>query len=444
LVNTLHDEDNELREEAAWALACIGEDAVPGLLEALEDKPIRWWAVKALGGIGPSAADAVPKLAHLLMCDDEYVRSCAAWALMRIGPTADTPLKQLIELLEHDSVLKTRCFAAMAIGDLGVSARVSLETLVTRMHVDPSEEVREDVAKAIQQIAKALQVDMRSISTAELRTIVSALEDASASIDDLLPDAASEDFTLSYEALEAEMRARFLSHTFPSLLQNKWVWGVIFYVMLSLISVFSLVFYPSGLLRANNFLGQFGEVKIAWPVVMTLSFRNLLVVGLFRHHHRVLDAWVRQHIRTAREHFSNIPTVQDRAIHVPLPASIDGEFVPGPNVEAFRRVFDKKLVRVLIQGEGGVGKTSLACQLGKWAMSENRFQRLSPHLMLPVLIQGDISDGFLDRVLGQLKELIGNVDAIEEDLFLKLLEKGRVLVIVDGLSEMEDASREKA
>ena len=42
---------------------------------------------------------------------------------------------------------------------------------------------------------------------------------------------------------------------------------------------------------------------------------------------------------------------------------------------------------LLIWGEGGAGKTTLACQLGLWSLAVDPSQRPCDHLMLPVLIE---------------------------------------------------------
>ena len=63
----------------------------------------------------------------------------------------------------------------------------------------------------------------------------------------------------------------------------------------------------------------------------------------------------------------------------------------GISAKAFQPIFDKKKVTLLIVGEGGAGKTSLACQMATWAMAEEPEQRLcKTHQMLPVLIEANL------------------------------------------------------
>ena len=58
------------------------------------------------------------------------------------------------------------------------------------------------------------------------------------------------------------------------------------------------------------------------------------------------------------------------------------------------RVFGTKSASLVIGGgEGGAGKTSLACQLMNWAMAEDEKSRLAEdgHLILPILIESDFN-----------------------------------------------------
>jgi hypothetical protein len=127
LVAALRDPDSQVRSAAATALGNYGpqaESAIPSLIAALDDEdwfvgcqagealgtmrglqtrvlpPLvahfsdnrdlyrRWCAVKAIGGLGPEAAPAVPKLMAQLKADDPNVRSAACETLGSIGPAA--------------------------------------------------------------------------------------------------------------------------------------------------------------------------------------------------------------------------------------------------------------------------------------------------------------------------------------------------------------------
>ncbi|HAA27640.1 MAG TPA: hypothetical protein DCE56_08170, partial [Cyanobacteria bacterium UBA8553] len=95
-------------------------------------------------------------------------------------------------------------------------------------------------------------------------------------------------------------------------------------------------------------------------------------------------------------------------------------------------------VRLLIQGEGGAGKTSLACQIAQWGMDK----KLSNHAILPVLLEQELSEQepLLDVIQGRLQDLT-NAKEISSELLENLLRQKRILVIVDRLSEMGKATR---
>src|SRR5215813_3584301 len=104
-------------------------------------------------------------------------------------------------------------------------------------------------------------------------------------------------------------------------------------------------------------------------------------------------------------------------------------------------------IRSSILTERGVGKTSLACQIANWAMREDAMARpCKTHRLLPVLIEPEVEsqaakgDAFLNIIHPQLELLIGRTAPISEELLHRLLRRQRVLVIIDGFSEMSDGS----
>jgi hypothetical protein len=96
-------------------------------------------------------------------------------------------------------------------------------------------------------------------------------------------------------------------------------------------------------------------------------------------------------------------------------------------------------------GEGGLGKTTLACRFALWALAENPTDRLCPdRQMLPVIIepaggfnvQKDVT-AFNRLIRGHLENTIGLPDCVPEPLFERLARTRRILVVLDGLSEMD-------
>ena len=208
-------------------------------------------------------------------------------------------------------------------------------------------------------------------------------------------------------------------------------------------------------------------VSMTWHG-MTLTANHVLCIALFQRTHRVADAWVRRHADAARLQFANHPTVKDRALHVWMPVRVDGQLISSPTANSVRDLFSGPIANVLIVGEGGSGKTSIACQLGRWAMSTRGKDRLQKHLMLPILIEDDFSNDrlahnknaalqidsetaqrilkddnqrLIDVVRGKLATLIGSQQDVPASLVTQLLRQRRILLIVDHFSELSEASR---
>src|SRR4030042_2632691 len=82
------------------------DNEVQGFREALKsaDINIRRDAARALGEIGPGATDAVPELIEAL--DDEDMDLIAVWALGRIGPAAIAAVPAIRRWLEK---VNSRC-----------------------------------------------------------------------------------------------------------------------------------------------------------------------------------------------------------------------------------------------------------------------------------------------------------------------------------------------
>ncbi len=187
-------------------------------------------------------------------------------------------------------------------------------------------------------------------------------------------------------------------------------------------------------------IGSIPEIPIPPAIGSFLKYRP-----------RVLDAWVDQRFVQAQEEFNQRRTVGERSVHIPIPGELNGSKSALANFSAndLKPVFSKRFTRLLIVGEGGVGKTSLACQVAKWAMENDKTERLCKHRMLPVLIEEELEavegkSPLLEAIARQIKNLRDDEKSVSEELLKQLLEKRRILVIVDHLSEMSEATRKAA
>ena len=214
------------------------------------------------------------------------------------------------------------------------------------------------------------------------------------------------------------------------------VWGVL------------LAFYPVALLTPLRLCSAISEISffgLKFPSPEYVTF-----LWLFVYRKRVLDRWVGNHAADARTKLAQRDTVRDRAFWVPLPVRVEGQkLYPELSVNDVRPFFEQRQLHILIHGDGGTGKTSLACQIANWGLAPASEQRLRPHLMIPVILESDFvqsADGKLDDVEGLLREQIKVVTGARKDLppqFIKeLCSTGRVLIIIDSLSERSGAVRD--
>lgn len=185
--------DPEFRKDAAILLGRIGPEAVPALIEILEEEltpdalletirlqqaakalgqigppakaavavlvaalkdfnnvnsiHVRRAAAIALGKIGPEARAAIPALLNALNDKDGLVPSAAAVALGRIGGPA---LQHLIHRLS-DPAPPNRILAARGLWASGINARVALPALEKALQ-DKEESVRQEAAIALEAI----------------------------------------------------------------------------------------------------------------------------------------------------------------------------------------------------------------------------------------------------------------------------------------------------
>jgi HEAT repeat protein len=121
LTQTLKDEDRDLRLSAAKALLKIDpeiEDSIPYLIWRLRDEAQSYpTTLKKLVEFG---SQAVPALIEALEDRDDHLRCAAAKALGEIGPEAKLAIPALIKALEDEN-FHVRLDAAEALGEIGKS-----------------------------------------------------------------------------------------------------------------------------------------------------------------------------------------------------------------------------------------------------------------------------------------------------------------------------------
>lgn len=222
------------------------------------------------------------------------------------------------------------------------------------------------------------------------------------------------------------------------------------YLLLVLIWYVLLWVRPLWLLHINDALTVDVSSKwsawLGWPFTIA---RYVFSIGFFHYRTRVLDAWVNKYVGAVRESFEQMETAKAHSVFIPVPIVLNGKTVTEIKGRDLSTIFESKRC-LLIWGEGGSGKTSLAFHIAREAMSNDDSERISDHLMLPVFIAHELLHTFRDTpqpllsaIKGQLQLLIGDTEPIDEELLQQLLKHRRVLVILDDLSKLSVSLREE-
>ncbi|HEX8072435.1 MAG TPA: HEAT repeat domain-containing protein [Pyrinomonadaceae bacterium] len=445
LIKALHDESGEVRSGAAYALGQIGpaaKDAIKDLIELLKDQHehVRASAALALVGIGRPAVRALA-LKVKEQDQDVGVSGGAASVLGQIGAEDDEAVQALSEALGHredkrKQAAYVRRQAASALGRIGPAAKAAVPALVEALRQDTDKDVRVRAASAISSVFMALS---RAQTAEERDALAGALRAVEQSSDP-----------------EVRKHADLLRQKLEELGQPWWAWlwalalehlgyASVFILVLVLLSVWLILLAarPAALLRGElkfvSYTARPGWDKVRGPL------RFIQSVIAFERIPRVLDAWIEKYvIGHARAVFKEKETVSEREFHfvpgVKGKASIR-DFIPDDT----RRKFSGERARLVICGEGGSGKTSLACQLGTAATDEKEHDRLcQEHLMLPVLIETMKEDdgSFLNEIKAQVNEFIPN-ETLSDEMIINLLRLRRILVIIDSFSELSAKAQEQ-
>jgi HEAT repeat protein len=454
LLPLLNDPDAKVKKATISTLGLVGpaaKSAVNTLAQLLQrgDREQKIIVMTTLGQLGHVAQPAIPELVLLLHENDSQMRSFAVLTLGKIGgEKAVLPLEEALQ-----DVKDVRLSATIALGQVGPAAREALPELVAKLQdVDP--DVQKRTAITIGQVAESLLDQPKQLRRQDLNQTIAELEKALPILEEPqrgFSGMVQQRVKRSLIALKNEQQSRPLDRL-TDWGQSNWIAALILLYLATAptVSLLTLWFRPLWILRVNNLLQPYTDFELPLPGgnSIKIPLRFVLFFGWLHYNPRVLDAWVNQQIGVARYAFAQKNTVTDRQVHIPIPVVFQGQTVAQLSNQHLQSLFSDGRQCLLVWGEGGSGKTSLACQLAKWAMSERKNQRLAKHLMLPVLIEQELDfkiaegkDPFREAIRGQLQALIDSADPIEDKFLERLLRLRRILVIVDHLSELSDASR---
>ncbi|MER3433019.1 MAG: PBS lyase [Leptolyngbya sp. ERB_1_1] len=492
LINALSDSNRTVQVKAINAIAAIGTDAkpaIPALTDAINapEREVRLAAIVALSKLGQDAKSAVPVLAQLLADPDSEIRMKTASTLGTLGSDASGAVMQLRQALQHPDRL-TRYFAAIALGRIGAGAKLAVPELTTALK-DPDKDVRSSAASALGRIglearsalpelvnalkddnlsvrvaaassvgrlAGVLQDKAAKLTAADLVVAYSTLETALPILEDpkaLFNEEVTATVRRSLSVLKNEKDSRLFERVFEWSQANPAIAAMAAYILvMPSVWLVVLLIRPIWLLKLNDILKPYTDFEVPIPLGsnVKIPLRFVLFISWLHYHPRVLDAWVKQQVEVAREAFAHKSTVNERKVYIPIPVVKDGNAIAELSSEDLQSAFWDGRQCLLIWGEGGIGKTSLACHLAKWAMADNKFERLSRHRMLPVLIEQELDfklpndkSPLREAIRGQLQALIDAAEPINDEFLEKLLRQRRILVIVDQLSELSEETRQQ-
>jgi HEAT repeat protein len=493
LTNASKDENSTVRSNAAIAIGNIGsEEAIPVLIEALKDpdSEVRVSAARSLGKSSitdsESTISILSALIDSLSDKDADVRRSAGDTLISISASftgddgvrdetaesliaARTTIPRLIEVLKTNTDAKVRSNIALVIANLGgKEAEVAVPVLIDLLKTDQDSSVGGWSAYALSRIdleneevisalIDALKVDTGKYALAGANTPQNASEalgtlaerfndrknelsdkDLAQAIlilekvfnelnnrKDFFSEGEMQRVSRSLEALRIEKSSRISVKISKILKKHPWL-----PISLVILVTYSVIFWlrPRWLLLIPTELTiPKTGIKVPVAALRWLKYRP-----------RSLDAWVTAHISTARSNFSKLDTVQQRQTHIAFYASNGSKSY----FEEVKKIFTQKEFFLLIYGDGGIGKTSLVCQISHWAMTSEEKQRLSAHTMIPILLEQDFDSEvekgkqLLSAIKGRLERLVEFTETIPEELLDQLLRHRRLLVIIDHFSEL--------
>jgi hypothetical protein len=448
------------------ALGYIGRDAteaISTLKELLKthDTQAQGAAAYALGNIGQAAGESAPELVETLANGDTTVRQVAAIALGRVRPQGDDAQKSVAALAAAmgDPDPGVRGSAAAALGTFSTSDVYPAFPELLAGLTDPDANVVSSSASSLGEIARRCELEPNP----KRKPMLPKLHEAALALKSWKPPVASA--TAASDSIQDARLAieQALRRLDPPLLLV-WFYKHLAYVLaassyllwLLLIKLVVLRFWPSRSIAWNEKLdslkidSSFLPSQIApWLAPLKIPLPYLLGIGFFRYDSKVLDAWVEDHCEIAKQNFIRQSTVRARQTYISLPVTLnDG------NVSTLSRLSPTNLHKtcsqerwcIRIVGEGGSGKTTLACQMALWALSDRPDERLCrDRKAIPILIESSLGRlhhewDFASLIRTQVKVLTGASKAISDTLLDQLLQTRRLIVLVDGASEMEEIS----
>jgi hypothetical protein len=217
---------------------------------------------------------------------------------------------------------------------------------------------------------------------------------------------------------------------------GKWIVLIVAYYLLFLLL---WLIFPLMILRLHEGLPlkEFRNTLPA-PFNIILGFPNIIFpVSLFANSNRCLDAWVKNNISVLKKQYLQAETVRSKNGYVPLPVRLinktTGELIEKPSPLLLQRILNKKKAITQVTGPGGSGKTSFACEAGRWMLEEENLVYTGGVRRIPFLLEEETTD--LVKLISEYYTAWLD-KTVKPELITALLRKQRIVVLADALSEM--------
>jgi HEAT repeat protein len=454
----------EVKTSCAQALGGIGNGplATAALFQAIRanaDPALQLAAASELGRMDPQPNSNITDLLRISDASDYHLREAAIRAIGHIHQQGKVAIPQLTAAMLRDSQPSVRVAAAQALGEydefLAADQASAARVLYALTEACSNGKTRFAASQSIARVAKELRRHFQGSPSRQDQVLVKPLQIAANELNRQSEIGSGRTDENANAAVEDAQSALNRNLHFDE--YRRWLSAhpLVFYVgssifvyllWLTFVSVIVMRFFPLTLLEWGNTLA---DLKIKVPDALgglQLSIRSFLLLNLYRHP-KVLNAWVERYADIARYNYKNLDVYRLRKTYVPLPMIFDGEMTPVLSVDNLRLKLSRQRWCLRIVGEGGAGKTSLACQIASWGLGADPAKRVCPdRRMIPIIVErGSDTSVFTDvklfskTIRGQLQNIVNETQPLPVWLCEALLRDRRVLVVIDGLSELDNA-----